>query len=272
MVENVFGTIPCMDIIIDRTNWQLGKKNINYLVLAARIGKITFPLFWSLLEHAGCSDASARIELLEKFNKTFGFKKIRSFIADREFIGQDWLDYLYYHQIPFFIRIKDNRLIELVQGKKKPLKVLFSHLRDQEEHSLSTQLNKLGLVIVGKKIQGEYLIVCSNTLNVDQVLTTYRKRWCIETCFRNMKRKGFNLENTQMSDILRLEKRMAIVAVAILFSTLVGINEQAAYKKTVNSPLYSIFTRGLRLLKVKLWELDLGPYCLFATMLLKSEG
>src|ERR1700761_525001 len=64
MLVYVFGIIPSMVIIIDRTNWKFGKKNINYLVLAVRIAKLTFPLFWSLLEHRGCSDARARIELM----------------------------------------------------------------------------------------------------------------------------------------------------------------------------------------------------------------
>lgn len=272
IVLKVFSTIPAMDLILDRTNWKFGKKNINYLVLAASIGKLTFPLFWTLLEHGGSSDASSRMELMEKFGRTFGFAKIRSFIADREFIGQHWLEYLYEHKIPFYIRIKDNRLIEWEQYSKRPLKAFFEHLTGEQERTLHTQINQLNLSVVGKKIKGELLVVCSNTTNMDQILMTYRKRWCIETCFRNMKKRGFNLERTHMSDIGRLNKLMAIVAVAILFSTLVGTNEQCPYKRTVNSPLYSIFTSGLRLLKDKLEELDIGRYCLLVSILLKSEG
>lgn len=272
IVLNVFHSIPAMDLIVDRTNWKFGKNNINYLVLAASIGKITFPLFWTLLEHGGSSDAAARIELMEKFNRTFGFNKIRSFTADREFIGQHWFEYLYHHKIPFYIRIKDNRLIEWDQYSKRRLKACFEHLTDQQEGTLHTQINKLDLLVVGKKVKGELLVVCSNLTNRDKVLMTYRRRWSIETCFRNMKKRGFNLENTHMCDLTRLNKLMAVVAVAMLFSALVGINEQCPYKKTVNSPLYSIFTSGLRLLKNNLEELDIGQYCLFASILLKSEG
>lgn len=247
------------------------KKNINYLVLAARVGSLTFPLFWKLLEHSGCSDASARIELMDMFRKTFGFDKIRSFTADREFIGQDWFDYLYNHHIPFYIRLKDNRLIEGDKGSKKSLKDFFKDIEEEKEAVLHTQINKLDLLVVCKKVRGELLVVCSNQKNATNVLQTYRRRWSIETCFRNMKTKGFNLENTHMSELLRLSKLMAVVAVAILFSTLVGLGQECPYKKTVMAPLYSIFTRGLRLLKVKLQELDIGPYWLLASMLVKSE-
>jgi hypothetical protein len=101
MVTKVFKEIPMMDLILDRTNWKFGKQDINFLVLAAKVGPVTFPLFFSLLDHQGCSDFEQRQTLLEKFRKTFGFHFIRSFTADREFIGKEWIQYLCDHDIPF---------------------------------------------------------------------------------------------------------------------------------------------------------------------------
>jgi hypothetical protein len=86
MVLSIFRKIPKMYLILDRTNWKFGKKDINHLVLTATIGSVTVPLFWSLLEHQGCSDASQRIHLLEQFKETFGLDCILSFTADREFV------------------------------------------------------------------------------------------------------------------------------------------------------------------------------------------
>ncbi len=96
-----FGKIPSMHVILDRTNWKFGRSDVNYLVLAVRIGKVTFPLFWSLLEHSGCSDYQQRRDLLEQFRTTFGFEYILSLTADREFIGKEWIGYLCDHNIPF---------------------------------------------------------------------------------------------------------------------------------------------------------------------------
>ena len=45
LVFQTFKGIPQMHLILDRTNWKYGKSDINYLVLAARVGKVTFPLF-----------------------------------------------------------------------------------------------------------------------------------------------------------------------------------------------------------------------------------
>ena len=101
MVLAVFKKVPKMHLILDRTNWKFGKKDINYLVLTGTIGPVTVPLFWLLLDHQGCSDASQRIHLLKQFKETFGLDCILSFTADREFVGKEWLSYLYNHGIPF---------------------------------------------------------------------------------------------------------------------------------------------------------------------------
>ena len=101
LIMTVFKNVPKMDLIIDRTNRKFGKQDINYLVLACKVGSVTFPLFWSLLGHQGCSDFEQRKELLEKLKKTLGFECIKSFTADREFIGRDWLAYLCQNNIPF---------------------------------------------------------------------------------------------------------------------------------------------------------------------------
>ena len=68
------------------------EQDITYLVLAARVEKITFSLFWTLLDHQGNSDTQACIDILEKFKEAFGLDKILSFSADRELIGKEWLD------------------------------------------------------------------------------------------------------------------------------------------------------------------------------------
>ena len=60
------------------------------------------------LDKAGNSNTAERLDLLEKFNKIFGFKRIKSLAADREFIGTKWFKELHKHNIPYFIRVKEN--------------------------------------------------------------------------------------------------------------------------------------------------------------------
>ncbi len=254
--------------MLDRTNWKFGKQDINYLVLAGRVGNITFPLFWSMLDHQGNSDTQARIDILNQFKEGFGLNKILSFSADREFIGKDWMHYLCDNKIPFFIRVKDNQLTNCGRSKK-PLKDFFAHLKAEESRHLYNLMDDSRIFIVGKKIKDEYLVLVSNVQNKDRVLKTYKQRWDIERLFRNMKTQGFNLENTHMKDLKRLSKLMTVVAIAILFASIVGLTQECAYKKTVRAPLYSYFTRGLRWIKSNLLFFDFND---LLKTLQKNEG
>ena len=67
-----------------------------------------------------------------------------------------------------------------------------------------------------------------------------------------MEKQGFHLENPHITDLDRLAKLMAVVAVTILVSNLLGLKQKCAFKKTVETPLYSLFTRRLKFLKAAL--------------------
>jgi hypothetical protein len=36
-------------LAMDRTNWQFGRKNINFLVIALVVGKVSIPIAWRIL-------------------------------------------------------------------------------------------------------------------------------------------------------------------------------------------------------------------------------
>lgn len=159
---------------------------------------------------------------------------------------------------PFFIRLKDNRLIKWAEGSKgrprsaakRPLKDFFNDLPDDKERHIYKFIAGSELTIAGKKSKdGELVVVCSNIKDPRKILPTYRKRWNIETCFRNMKTQGFNLENTHMVDPNRLSKLMAIISMAMLFIGLIGLTRKCPFKKTVGTSLYSVFTKGLRFIQ-----------------------
>jgi len=51
-------------------------------------------------------------------------------LADREFLGQEWLAFLIARRIPFAIRVKENRTIELPTGKRMALRSLLMKVRN----------------------------------------------------------------------------------------------------------------------------------------------
>jgi len=59
-----------------------------------------------LLDKRGNSNTQERIDILTSFIKQFGKTSIRGILADREFIGEKWFNYLKDNGINFIIRIK----------------------------------------------------------------------------------------------------------------------------------------------------------------------
>ena len=122
-----------MRLSLDRTNWKFGCLEINLLVLAVVVNsQFAFPLFWAALPKAGNSNFKERIDLLQLFIKTFGSKKILFLTGDREFIGKKWVDFLMQEKIPFFIRIKENRLIH--NGEEKKTSLFSSNIYKQDKN------------------------------------------------------------------------------------------------------------------------------------------
>ena len=56
---------PPYTLCVDRTNWRLGKLDINILVIAVAHRGVAFPLVWSFLEKKGNSSSDERIDLLQ---------------------------------------------------------------------------------------------------------------------------------------------------------------------------------------------------------------
>ena len=111
-------------LTMDRTNWKLGKSNVNLLVLGVAYKGMAIPLLWKFLTieeeidgeliergKRGNSNTEERKDMLSEFIEIFGVEKIASLTADREFIGEEWFTWLKEKKIPFVIRLKSNSLI-----------------------------------------------------------------------------------------------------------------------------------------------------------------
>jgi hypothetical protein len=65
------------------------------------------------------------------------------------------------------------------------------------------------------------LIVASSQLNA-AAIQDYALRWEIETLFSCLKGRGFNLEDTRLTDPRRVKKLVAVLAVGFCWSYLTG--------------------------------------------------
>lgn len=85
-------------------------------MLAVVYKGIAIPIYWVLLNKKGNSNTRERIALMKRFIKHFGSQNIMRVLADREFIGSDWLKWLQSKNIDFGIRIKKMRKFQMLKA------------------------------------------------------------------------------------------------------------------------------------------------------------
>jgi len=220
---------PPYRLCLDRTNWKYGKADINILMISIAYQGVAIPIMWTMLPKRGNSNTTERKALLHRFIDLFGPACIDSFLADREFIGDQWFRDLINTGISFFIRIRENIWVD-VPGKG-PTKSfwLFNSLRlNQSLHydkivCIDGQWVYLsGMKVLSRENKIEFVIVA--TYRYDPLaLSKYKVRWQIETMFRACKSSGFNIEDTHLTDPDRLSKMLALLCVAFIWVYLVGI-------------------------------------------------
>ena len=215
---------PPWVITMDRTDWYLGERPLNVLLLGIAHEGVTFPLLWAVLPKKGCSDTAERIALVEEYLRWFGRPSIQFLCADREFVGRDWFSYLRREGIEFRIRVRANTQITNGRGRPVPARRLFRQGRVGEASLLRGARCVLGqrLFVMGARLaRNEYVIVCAPVAS-ESLLEDYARRWEIETLFGCLKTRGFCLEATHVTDTERLRKLLAVVALAFCWAHVTG--------------------------------------------------
>jgi len=103
---------PPYRLAMDRTNWKFGEQNINVLTLAVIYQGVAFPILISMLDKRGNSNTNERIRMIDGYINLFGRQTIDRLLADREFVGERWVNYLNGNQIRYYIRIRENFYVE----------------------------------------------------------------------------------------------------------------------------------------------------------------
>jgi hypothetical protein len=255
LVVRLVGIHPPFVLALDRTNWKLGKTEINILVLAIVHQGIAFPVVWKVLGKAGNSNLAERQEVLRCFREIFGAGAIAYVCADREFSGQGFLSWLLGVGIGFVVRLRGNVHMTNARGQLKAAQGLFRCRKVGVSCGLGKRLvfgkGVLSLFVAGQRAEdGDDIIVVSDSN--DAVLERYGKRWGIETLFGCLKRRGFDLEATHLTSGERLSRLFCVLALAFSWAYVCGVwlFEQKPWKIKRHGRLkVSLFRRGLDFLQ-----------------------
>lgn len=229
----IFKLLPKQDkliLSIDRTNWKFGQTNINIFMLGIVYKGVAFPLLFSMLDKRGNSNSSERIGLVNRFVNLFGKDVIESIVADREFVGEQWLEFLNRNNIRYYIRIRNNFKVFLPHKNKE---VKASHLFNSFRVNEFVYYNKIvrisgqlcylsGCKLNNRNGKQDFLIIVSFN-KPENAKQDYKQRWQIEMCFKAMKSSGFDIEKTHLQDIQRIEKLVLLVMIAFVWCYKAGI-------------------------------------------------
>ena len=245
-------------LLIDRTNWEFGKKKINILMVSALYNGFSVPLCWSLLDKKGNSNQGERRDLVKRLIEILGPGKISYIIGDREFGGVHWYKYLNDNQITFIIRVKENQKVKCGDRKISVRSIIKSHARNGRQCSKKVYVyGGLYLYVCGFRFRNdngklEYLILLSQK-QIKNISEVYGQRWQIENMFRNMKSNGFNMEQTHLKEDSRIDTLIGLIALSYVWLIKLGLlvkRKQAKIfePKTHGRPAKSIFKAGLEFL------------------------
>ena len=252
----IFNLLPKQDKVklsIDRTNWQFGETNINIFMLGVVYQGVAFPLLFKMLPKRGNSNSQERMDLVNRFINIFGEACIESLVADREFVGEKWIAFLNKNHIRYHIRIRNNFKV-FIPHKNQEIKVswLFNSLKINEfiYYPKIVRINGELCYLSGCKTKDDFLIIVSfnKPQNAKQA---YKERWQIEMCFKSMKSSGFDIENTHLQDIERIEKLVLLVLIAFVWCYKIGIYHHLINPiilKKHGRKAQSIFKYGLNLI------------------------
>ena len=229
VAQLIFGLLPNKEgliLSIDRTNWKFGDNNINIFMLGIVYKGVAFPLLFKMLDKRGNSNVTERIELVNRFVTLFGKACINSLVADREFVGEKWIEFLNQEDIRYHIRIRNNFKV-FIPSKNKDLKAswLFNNLNigQYKVYHKIVKVNNQYCYISGCKLKkGAFLIIISYN-KPEQAEQDYKQRWQIEMCFKAMKSSGFDIEKTHLTQLDRIEKLLLLVMIAFVWCYKVGI-------------------------------------------------
>ena len=202
----------------DRTEWKCGSKWVNVHLIGVVVGSVVYPLVWQVTPANGSSNNAQRFELVDKLLRVLAPERIEALVADREFYGGRWFEYLDARNIRFCIRLKRNTLVRGWNGSEMPVKQVFHSLPINRQHRCQRPYAIYGrkLWLSGMRLKKDYCIVATNAPDLD-ILEVYQQRWSIENLFSMLKTRGFNLEDTHITKPERIEKMVGLLTIAAVW-------------------------------------------------------
>jgi hypothetical protein len=240
-------------VSLDRTEWDFGSVTNNLLTAGVETNGLAVPVHTKDLGKCGSSNDNDRIQAVDALLEVIPAECIEVLTADREFLSLRFLAHLLAKGILFSARLKSDASIEHHGERKSAAEWFQAYQRKRLRNAVvyGSVANICGRRLKKKGGKQDYLIVVTN-LEPDTGFELYRTRWKIEILFGALKSRGFNLEETRVTQSHRLENLLLLLGIAILWALRVGLWVSSLGRDRVQKDgtrFYSLFRVGLDFLR-----------------------
>lgn len=237
LLKYVFGLL-CLKsdyLILDGTGWNKGVIRHHYLTLSVVYKGVSIPIYILDLRKRGISSQKERKKIIRKAKKHFNLSG-KILLADREYNGVDWFNFLTENKIDFVIRLKKgNYKVAINQADGHT----YDRLTQKVSKSKIKNKSVAKRVVIGRYIYTfvamknpnakakDKIIYLLSSLNIPAIAIAakYPIRWQIEMCFKHLKSNGFDLEKMNVKGIPRQNLMLAIVIFAYTISICFGLKD-----------------------------------------------
>jgi Transposase DDE domain len=240
-------------LAVDRTEWMFGKTPINLLVVAIVCNGFAFPLIWTHLGKVGSSNASEVTSLLAKLSSCLIGRTVLV-LMDREFANHKLLTWLTRVRWDFDLRLKRDARVSYRDHTAR-VETFFNDLARGHGRWLKRRVTVYGVkvfVVAFRPLEptedGDGCLYVLTNRAPSAAASRYSTRWAIECLFSALKSRGFNLEDTHLTNRLKLENLLGLLCLAAFWAVRVGefVSSRAPITRKRHGRLaVSVFRLGL---------------------------
>jgi Transposase DDE domain len=270
-------------LAVDRTEWKFGATPINLLVIAVVHNGFAFPILWCHLGKAGSSNSKEVTALLEKLRLMLNHQSVLV-LMDREFASRTLLEWFRGANWDFDLRLKRSALVSYRDHKHR-VERYFADLARGHGCWLKRKVTVYGMkvfIVAFRPLKptedsDECVYVVTNRAP-SAALSFYKQRWTIENLFAALKTRGFNFEDSHITNAARLENLLGVLCFAAFWAVQLGelvAAHQPIKRKAHGRREVSVFRLGLdaleRLMRFDVPQLK-GQWCVWEDALRLLSG
>lgn len=256
-------------LLLDASSWELGCCKFQFLVLSVLYQGNSIPIFFINLSKKGHSNFSERKRLFQMALKCYDLRGF-TLLADREYIGRDWLLWLDNQEINFVIRLPYKVYRgDIVEGGLSYEKLTNRARKGKYTATKVRMGNKVFRMVATKAIRDghQLLLLVTNLRNkkARKICKLYRKRWKIESMFLHWKSNGLHIEDLNFKN----QRKVRLVIALLISAYILCITEGIAHLKKIPkkkkgnlSLYYSIFAKGYQVMAKGLNDFVLFLECI----------